>query len=109
MLAGIVIVGWTGERVSRWTGLAVTAAVESTVRIGTGVTGLGDGDGVTLPVLEEQAANNKNTARVANPRSDLFNTLLKFKRPQNSRTQAGKADISTLPAYEIIPSQRYRV
>jgi hypothetical protein len=79
------MVGWAGERVSRWTGLAVTAAVESAVRTGTGVvrvtgvTGLEDGDGVTLPVLEEQAANNKNTARVANPKSDLFNTLLKFK------------------------------
>lgn len=98
----------------KWAKLGDGAGVASTARVWIGVTGGADGtggeegNGVALPLLEEQAAKNKHAARAMNPRSDLFNTLLRFKRPINSHIQAGMSNRATQSTYETIPVQRYR-
>jgi len=82
VLAGVGLAGVeTGM-----SGLAVSARVTAVVWAGVGVIGFigvpggEDGEGVTLPVPEEQAASSNKDTR-ARTRSDLFNTLLRFKRP----------------------------
>jgi hypothetical protein len=67
----------------------------------TGVAGRVDGEGVTLPVPDEQAANHNKAAK-HKTRSDLFNTLLKFKRSTDSHSQDGEAYRSSLLIYAII-------